>query len=118
MKRTMMSLIGATVALAAVTGVAAVAAPDGEGQAAPGSGSRKPVQRSALLCPAPTSSEVGETTYTAFAPTGAAAGADAKKGTAQLLPAGTVEESGDTGGSKPGKGGKDGKAARRRRQGR
>ncbi|WP_407552588.1 DUF5719 family protein [Streptomyces sp. Pv4-95] len=113
MKRTMMSLIGATVALAAVTGVAAVAAPDGEEQAAPGSASRKPVQRSALLCPTPTSSEVGETTYTAFAPSGAAAGADAKKGTAQLLPAGTVAESGDTGGSKPGEKGEKGKTAKK-----
>ncbi|MFJ9410728.1 DUF5719 family protein [Streptomyces sp. NPDC101393] len=113
MKRTMMSLIGAGVALAAVTGVAAVVAPGGEARQASGSGTRLPVQRSALLCPAPTSSEVGETAYTAFAPPGAAAGADTKKGTAQLLPAGTVEEGGGSGksdkGDKGGKGGKNGK---------
>ncbi|MEV0374159.1 DUF5719 family protein [Streptomyces sp. NPDC050636] len=113
MKRTMMSLTGAAVALAAVTGVAALAAPGGGTPDASGSGTRMPVQRSALLCPAPTSSEVGETTYTSFAPKGAA-GAGAKKGTAQLLPAGTVKDvGGGTGsgkGSKAGKGGKDAKA--------
>ena len=109
MKRTMMSLIGAAVALAAVTGVAAVAAPDGGGQDAPRGSTRLPVQRSALLCPAPTSSEVGETAYTAFAPKGAAAGADGKKGTAELLPAGTVQDgagAGDGKGKKNPKGGK------------
>ncbi|WP_190146768.1 DUF5719 family protein [Streptomyces glebosus] len=107
MKRTMMSLIGVAVALAAVTGVAAVAAPDGEGRDAPRGSSRLPVQRSALLCPAPTSSEVGETAYTAFAPKGAAAGADGKKGTAELRPAGTVRAAGDGAGGKGGKKGKD-----------
>ncbi|MFI9050030.1 DUF5719 family protein [Streptomyces sp. NPDC053427] len=94
MKRTMMSLIGAAAGLAAVAGVAAVAAPDGAAEAAPQGGTRLPVQRSALLCPVPTSSEVGDTTYTSFVPRGAAAGADAKKGTAKLLPAGTVKDSG------------------------
>ncbi|MGW1379212.1 DUF5719 family protein [Streptomyces sp. NPDC002446] len=117
MKRTIMSLIGAAAALAAVTGVAAVAAPDGGAKDTAGSGTRLPVQRSALLCPAPTSSEVGETTYTAFAPKGAAAGAGTKKGTARLLPAGTVRDagSGGTGAGKDkgteGKGKKDAKAA-------
>ncbi|MFE2161307.1 DUF5719 family protein [Streptomyces lydicus] len=110
MKRTMMSLIGVAVALAAVSGVAAVAAPDGGTGEKAGTGTRLPVQRSALLCPAPTSSEVGETAYTAFAPKGAAAGADTKKGTAQLLPAGTVKDAGgDQGKGKNGKGSKGGK---------
>ncbi|GAA3191890.1 MULTISPECIES: DUF5719 family protein [Streptomyces] len=103
MKRTMMTLTAAAVALAAATGVAAVAAPGGAPQAAPGA-ARKPVERSALLCPAPTSSDVGETTYTAFSPKGATG-----KGTAALHAAGTVQE--DTGGKggkgKDGKGGKD-----------
>ncbi|MFJ9420310.1 DUF5719 family protein [Streptomyces sp. NPDC101227] len=94
MKRTMMSLIGAAAGLAAVAGVAAVAAPDGAAKAAPLGGTRLPVQRSSLLCPAPTSSELGDTTYTSFVPKGAAAGADAKKGTAKLVPAGTVKDSG------------------------
>ncbi|MBM4795581.1 hypothetical protein HXP44_26835 [Streptomyces sioyaensis] len=116
MKRTMMSLIGVAAALGAVTGVAAVTAPGGGAQEAPRSSSRLPVQRSALLCPAPTSSEVGQTDYTAFAPKGAAAGADGKKGTAALLPAGTVKDAGggtDNGKGKKssGKNGKDGKGA-------
>ncbi|MFE1768632.1 DUF5719 family protein [Streptomyces angustmyceticus] len=113
MKRTMMSLIGVSAALAAVTGVAAVTGPAGGAPDAPRGGTRLPVQRSALLCPAPTSSEVGDTTYTAFAPKGAAAGADTGKGTAQLLPAGTVRDDGGADDAK-GKGkkktkGKDGK---------
>ncbi|GAU68519.1 hypothetical protein SSP35_08_00130 [Streptomyces sp. NBRC 110611] len=90
----MMSLIGVAVALGAVTGVAAVAAPDGGTEAAPAAGTRLPVQRSALLCPAPTSSEVGETAYTAFVPKGTAAGSGTPKGTARLLPAGTVKDDG------------------------
>lgn len=113
MKRTMMSLIGVTVALAAVSGVAAVTGPAGGAPDAPRGSTRLPVQRSALLCPAPTSSEVGDTTYTAFAPKGAAAGADGREGTAQLLPAGTVREDGgaDKGkGKKNPKGGKGGGA--------
>ncbi|WP_367431655.1 DUF5719 family protein [Streptomyces celluloflavus] len=105
MKRTLMSLIGAAVALAAVTGVATVAAPapGGAAQTAAPGGSRLPVQRSALLCPPPTSSAVGETTYTAFVPPGA--GAAGKKGTAQLVPAGSVKESGGKDGKGKGKGG-------------
>lgn len=111
MKRTMMSLIGVAVALAAVTGVAAVAGPDGGTQDAPRGSTRLPVQRSALLCSAPTSSEVGETAYTAFAPKGAAAGADGKKGTAQLLPAGTVQDAAGAGDGK-GKGKKNPKGGK------
>ncbi|WP_369357035.1 DUF5719 family protein [Streptomyces sp. cg2] len=107
MKRTILSLTAAAAALAAVTGVAAVAAPGGgDGVAAPASGTRLPVQRSTLVCPAPSSSEVAETAYTAFSPPGAAAGADTKKGTAQLLPTGTVA---DSHGNPAGKGGKDAK---------
>ncbi|MGW7576380.1 DUF5719 family protein [Streptomyces sp. NPDC054765] len=115
MKRTIMSLTGVAVALAAVTGVAVVTGPNGGTQDAPPGGSRLPVQRSTLLCPAPTSSEVGQTDYTAFAPKGAAAGADGKKGTAQLLPAGTVKDAGGAGdgtGKKNDKGGKGGKAGK------
>ncbi|MFD8549443.1 DUF5719 family protein [Streptomyces sp. NPDC059649] len=107
MKRTMTSLIGAAAALAAVTGIAAVAAPGGTPEA-PRGATRLPVQRSALLCPPPTSSDVGETTYTAFVPQGAAAGADTKKGTAKLLPAGTVKDAGAGDGNKGNK--KGGKA--------
>ncbi|MEU7259840.1 DUF5719 family protein [Streptomyces rimosus] len=86
MKRTIMSLIGAAAALGAVTGVAAVAAPDAPRDSAAMGGTRLPVERSALLCPPPTSSEVGDTTYTAFTPKGTGGKAGAQ-GTAGLLPA-------------------------------
>ncbi|MBH5336659.1 hypothetical protein IHE55_18500 [Streptomyces pactum] len=96
MNRTTMSLIAAVVALAAVTGVATLADP-----AQPSGGSaasaRLPVDRSTLLCPAPSSSDLAETTYTAFTPraadgkdgTDGKGGADgeAKAGRATLLPA-------------------------------
>ncbi|KUL33958.1 hypothetical protein ADL22_31575 [Streptomyces sp. NRRL F-4489] len=112
MKRTIVSLTAAAAALAAVTGVAAVAAPGGAPAAAPAGGTRLPVQRSTLVCPAPSSSEVAETTYTAFAPSGAGAGADTGKGTAQLLPAGTVADSGGNPAGKGGRNAKDGKDAK------
>ncbi|POX39694.1 hypothetical protein C3486_16955 [Streptomyces sp. Ru73] len=83
MKRTTMSLIGAVAALAAVTGAAAVAAPGEDAGSTTAKAATLPVQRSALTCPAPTSSEVGETTYTAFTPQGEKAG----KGSASLRPA-------------------------------
>ncbi|PNE42594.1 DUF5719 family protein [Streptomyces noursei] len=115
MKRTILSLTAAAAALAAVTGVAAVAAPGDTSPTAPTSATRLPVQRSTLVCPAPSSSEVAGTTYTAFAPPGASAGTDTKKGTAQLLPTGTVADShGNPAGKggKDAKGGKDGKGAK------
>ncbi|MEU8828534.1 DUF5719 family protein [Streptomyces sp. NPDC048636] len=117
MNRTTLSLIGAATALAAVTGVATLTGgspggTDGSAKAA----SRMPVERSTLLCPTPTSSEVGSTTYTAYTPERkAAAAAGAERGDAALLPAqrpsdevtdpGTGGESDD--GGKGGKGGKD-----------
>ncbi|MET9418428.1 DUF5719 family protein [Streptomyces klenkii] len=91
MKRTTLSLFAATAALAALGGVAALTAPSGAGsggstdRTAAKAPARLPVQRSMALCPAPTSSDVGETAYTAFTPAGGAKGA--KKGTAELLSA-------------------------------
>ncbi|MEU6568027.1 DUF5719 family protein [Streptomyces parvulus] len=68
MKRTTLSLIACTAALAAVTAFAAVATPDGaeSGPAAPAA--RLPVERTSLLCPAPSSSDLAETQYTSFTP--------------------------------------------------
>ncbi|MEU3458755.1 DUF5719 family protein [Streptomyces sp. NPDC006733] len=84
MNRSIISLAGATAALAALTG-AAVLTGAGDPAAAPVvSAARQPVQRSALVCPAPSASELASTTYTSFTPKGAQA---AKQGTAQLLPA-------------------------------
>ncbi|OKH97617.1 hypothetical protein A6A06_30965 [Streptomyces sp. CB02923] len=102
MKRTIMSLIGATVALGAVTGVAAMAAPDGQRTTTAKGASRLPVERSAQLCPPPTSSEVGDTTYTAFTPKGTG-GKTGPQGTAGLLPAQQGKPDGK-GGTPDGKG--------------
>ncbi|MCX4676805.1 DUF5719 family protein [Streptomyces sp. NBC_01433] len=83
MKSTHLSLIAGTVALAAVTGFAALTAP-GEGDAVEAKpASRLPVERSSLLCPAPSGSDLADTLYTSFTPAGkGAAGA----GTAELKP--------------------------------
>ncbi|MEC4020927.1 DUF5719 family protein [Streptomyces sp. H27-D2] len=112
MNRTTLSLIGAATALAAVTGVASLATPGAAKDTAARTASRLPVERSTLLCPAPTSSELGRTTYSAFAPQDGAGGR-ASKGSAELLPAAHVAENGqaDKGKTddKAGKNGKDGK---------
>ncbi|MFF8291197.1 DUF5719 family protein [Streptomyces sp. NPDC016309] len=92
MNRTTLSLAAAVTALAAVTGFAALTAPgdDAAAPAAARSATRLPVERSSLLCPAPSNSEVAETVYTSFTPPGAgggtgAAGAEAS-GRAELKP--------------------------------
>ncbi|MFI0981467.1 DUF5719 family protein [Streptomyces sp. NPDC021093] len=98
MNRTTLSLLAAVTALAAVTGFAVIAAPGGgtaEGDAkaaSAGAAPRLPVERSSLLCPAPSGSDLAETTYTAFTPKseargGSAAGPkDTKPGKAELVP--------------------------------
>ncbi|MER7794605.1 DUF5719 family protein [Streptomyces sp. NPDC097640] len=94
MNRTTLSLIAAVTALAAVTGVASLTAGSSDDTApAAKTATRLPVERSALVCPTPTSSDVATTTYTAFTPkvTGAQG---AKKGTAALLPAQGSEDDG------------------------
>ncbi|MGP4004227.1 DUF5719 family protein [Streptomyces sp. 8N706] len=105
MNRTTLSLIGAATALAAVTGIAALAVPDSSPGATRASAARLPVERSTLLCPAPTSSELAETSYTSFTPKGGTGSPAGRKGTAELRPAaravGTGEdlEGGEKGGS-------------------
>ncbi|MEV6181910.1 DUF5719 family protein [Streptomyces sp. NPDC052016] len=84
MNRTTLSLIAGTAALAAVTGFAALTEP-----AAPATDTAKaakaaavlPVERTSLLCPAPSSSDLAETTYTSFTPVTKGTGND---GTAEL----------------------------------
>ncbi|GHH90491.1 DUF5719 family protein [Streptomyces capillispiralis] len=69
MNRTTLSLIAGATALAAVTGFAAVSAPDAgttDGTAA--ASARLPVERTTLLCPRPSGSDLAETTYTSFTP--------------------------------------------------
>ncbi|MFI5572025.1 DUF5719 family protein [Streptomyces sp. NPDC051740] len=69
MNRTTLSLIAGVTALAAVTGFAAVSSPDtkatdGTAEAA----AHLPVERTSLVCPSPSSSDLAETTYTSFTP--------------------------------------------------
>ncbi|MGW7691564.1 DUF5719 family protein [Streptomyces asiaticus] len=113
MNRTTLSLIGAATALAAVTGVAALTGGSSDdADASAKAATRLPVQRSTLLCPTPSSSDVSSTTYTAYTPK--RDGVDAKDGAAELLPAqnpadDTTDPGGDGGGKDDGKNGKDGK---------
>lgn len=104
MNRTSATLIGAATALAALTGVAALAAPGGEEPGSAAAAGRKPVERSTLVCPQPSVSDVAETRYTAFAPKGGQG-----KGSAELYPA-QKADTGDGGGTdEDGKGSEGGK---------
>ncbi|WP_240139013.1 DUF5719 family protein [Streptomyces sp. MUM 178J] len=74
MKRTTISLLAASAALAAITGFATLTAPGKDGSPAPSAApARLPVERSSLLCPAPGASEAAETAYTSFTPAGGTA---------------------------------------------
>ncbi|NLU75901.1 hypothetical protein HCC61_25160 [Streptomyces sp. HNM0575] len=98
MNRTSTTLIGAVAALAAVTGVAALAAPGDDGTGSTAAAGRRPVERSTLVCPQPSVSDVAETRYTAFAPQGSKGKGEGK---GELYAA----EKADTGGSDGGSGG-------------
>ncbi|MFE9707636.1 DUF5719 family protein [Streptomyces sp. NPDC005930] len=106
MKRTTLSLIACATALAAVTGFAAVSAPDGSGTDTAAPAARLPVERTSLLCPAPSTSDLAETAYTSFTPV--TKGAD-EKGSAALAAAEPAGAPGDgKGDDKSGeKGGKE-----------
>ncbi|MET9517717.1 DUF5719 family protein [Streptomyces sp. NPDC002994] len=100
MNRTTLSLIAAATALAAVTGFAVVSAPDGgttEAAADVRTPGRMPVERSSLLCPAPSASDLAETVYTTFTPAGKG-DADAKAGSAELVPTDATLAAPDEGG--------------------
>lgn len=113
MKRTTLSLIAVTTALAAVTGFATLTTPDGTAAPAAKAPTRLPVERAGLVCPAPSTSEVAETVYTSYTPSGTAgtAGAAATgsanradKPTAQLRPAASgATRGGASGGGKKSK---------------
>ncbi|MFJ9595300.1 DUF5719 family protein [Streptomyces virginiae] len=84
-QRAPLTLAAVTAALAALIGVAALTAPAPAGGVSDGkaaASARMPVERSLLVCPGPSSSDIAETTYTSFTP-GAAAGEG--KGSARLL---------------------------------
>ncbi|SDL19780.1 DUF5719 family protein [Streptomyces indicus] len=120
MNRTTLSLIAAGAALATVTGFAALTAPDG-GDTPGKAAEQRPVDRSSLLCPAPSASELADTVYTSFTPESEGAAATDGKGAARLEPSvrelkdedAKDEEQGEEGGKsdKQDKGGKDAKPA-------
>ncbi|MFI8852769.1 DUF5719 family protein [Streptomyces sp. 891-h] len=89
MNRTVLSFGAVAVALAAVTGVAALSAPDeaAQGGESAKAAAHKPVERSTLVCPQPSTSDVAETSYEAFTPKGG----PGKKGSAALYPAEAAE---------------------------
>ncbi|MEV6591513.1 DUF5719 family protein [Streptomyces acidicola] len=100
MNRTTLSLIAGATALAAVTGFAALTAPDASGDDTARAAAQLPVERTSLLCPQPSTSDVAETAYTSFTPVTKGTGA---KGKAELAAVG--EDSAD---EEPADGGGDG----------
>ncbi|MFI5554064.1 DUF5719 family protein [Streptomyces sp. NPDC051738] len=78
MNRTTLSLIAGVTALAAITGVAALTTPDASGTNTAKAAAELPVERSSLVCPAPSTSDLAETTYTSFTPVTKGTGSDGK----------------------------------------
>ncbi|MGW0712026.1 DUF5719 family protein [Streptomyces sp. NPDC002643] len=82
MNRQTLSLIAGVTALAAVTGFATLSAPDtSTGDTSAKAAAQLPVERTGLLCPQPSTSDVGETTYTSFTPVTKSSG---NEGSAEL----------------------------------
>jgi hypothetical protein len=77
-KRTTLSLIAGTAALAAVTGFATMNAPADTGADTARAAAQLPVERTSLLCPAPSNSDLAETDYTSFTPVTKGTGSDGK----------------------------------------
>ncbi|MFI9767276.1 DUF5719 family protein [Streptomyces sp. NPDC052415] len=98
MNRTTLSLLAGVTALAAVTGYASLSAPEASGKDSAEAAAVLPVERTSLLCPSPSTSDLAETTYTSFTPVtkGTASG-----GTAELAAAaGQSAEGADKSGKK------------------
>lgn len=89
MNRSTISLAGAVAALVVLTGAASLTGGNDSDAAPVGAASRLPVQRSTLLCPAPSASEFANTTYTSFTPQSSSTGSgdSAGAGSARLVPA-------------------------------
>ncbi|MBZ6135277.1 DUF5719 family protein [Streptomyces olivaceus] len=94
MKRTTLSLIACATALAAVTGFAMVSAPDTSGAATATPAARLPVERTSLLCPAPSTSDLAETAYTSFTPVTEGAEEKGSAGLTTAEPGGAAEDGG------------------------
>ncbi len=102
MNRTTLSLIVVVAALAAVFGIASATAPSSTARAATAApdtqdvgvaAQRKPIQRSTLVCPAPTGSDYDSSTYTAYTPPGE--GRPTPGGSAQMQPVAQSDGAGD-----------------------
>ncbi|AOR33933.1 hypothetical protein BFF78_25320 [Streptomyces fodineus] len=109
MKRTTLSLIAATTALGAVTAFAAFDGPSASGAAAPKAAANLPVERTSLLCPAPSMSDIADTSYTSFTPV---TQSTENSGKAQLQPA-AADSADGTGNSQTGKGSKGSKGGKK-----
>jgi hypothetical protein len=109
--RTTLSLFAVTAALAAVTGLAVVSLPEDAGADGAPVAARLPVERSGVLCPAPSDSDLADTVYSSFTPKSEGTGAT---GTARLTPAEekSTAADGPKGGKGAGKDTKDGKAGK------
>ncbi|MFC8348073.1 DUF5719 family protein [Streptomyces sp. NPDC057280] len=92
MNRTTVSLIACATALAAVTGFASLSAPDASGTDTAKAAAELPVERTSLLCPSPSLSDIADTSYTSFTPVTKGTGSDGK---AELVAA--AQESEDSG---------------------
>ncbi|MFD7710938.1 DUF5719 family protein [Streptomyces sp. NPDC059786] len=68
MNRTTLSLIAGTTALVAVTGFAVISEPGAADGDTARTAAQLPVERTSLLCPSPSPSEIADTTYTSFTP--------------------------------------------------
>ncbi|MDT9700700.1 DUF5719 family protein [Streptomyces sp. P17] len=76
MNRTTLSLLAAVTALAAVTGYATLSAPEASGNDSAEAAAVLPVERTSLLCPSPSTSDLAETAYTSFTPVTKGTGSD------------------------------------------
>jgi hypothetical protein len=81
--RSTLSLFAGTAALAAVTAFAVLTTPEAGGTDTAKAAAELPVERTSLLCPAPSLSDLAETSYTSFTPVTKGTASD---GTAELQP--------------------------------
>ncbi|MBY8345683.1 DUF5719 family protein [Streptomyces spinosirectus] len=111
MNRTTLSLIAGATALVAVTGLAALTAPGDSGAHTAQAAAELPVERTSLLCPVPSTSDLADTSYTSYTPVTKGAGSGGK-GELRSAAEESADGSGDSGTSggkkdanKDGKGG-------------
>ncbi|MDN3022994.1 DUF5719 family protein [Streptomyces sp. S.PB5] len=92
MNRTTVSLIACVTALAAVTGFATLTEPGTSAADTATTAAELPVERTSLLCPSPSTSDLAETSYTSFTPVTKGTGSD---GEAELVAAAQESEGDD-----------------------